>query len=130
MAEDKINESDTAVFKRVAPGLVWMPRAFRDRLTPGAVWGFLGALALVVSVVVSAQHDIHELKGTVRDQASELKKAYGVMNSHIDVLNRIDKKVGELGTKVDNIAAEVGSQRAWRERIESVAETPIHVRKR
>lgn len=113
-------ESTTAILKRRAPGLAWLPVALRQRLTPAALGSAITALAIAIAYVVSAQADIHGLQKDMAEQQKQL-----------DLLHKIDTQLAVMNSKVDGIATEVDRQREWRERIESVAEElPPHARRR
>jgi hypothetical protein len=117
----------TAVLELRAPGFAWLPRALRQRLTPAALWSAITALAVAVTWLVNAQHDIHQLKAS----SAESQKALANMRQQLDILHKIDTQLAVMNNKVDGIATEVDRQREWRERIESVAEElPPHARRR
>jgi uncharacterized coiled-coil protein SlyX len=120
------SESDTTILKRLAPGFAWLPRAFRERLTPGALWGGIIAIAVAVAYVVHAQVAINGLQ----DSVVESKKSVAGLQTQLDLLHKIDTQLQVMSNKVDAIATEVERQREWRDRIESVAELPPHPRKR
>ncbi len=112
-------ESTTAVLARRAPGLAWLPRALRDRLTPAALGAAVTALGLAIAYVGNAQHNINRLNETVAGQQRQL-----------DLLKGIETQLAVMIGKVDTIATEVDRQRAWRERIEEAAESSPHGRRR
>jgi hypothetical protein len=116
-------ESTTAVLARRAPGLAWLPTFLRQRLTPAALWSAIAALvtALAISItwLVNTQSNIHQLKESVADLQRER-----------DLLHRIDTQIAVMASKVDGIATEVERQRAWRDKIEGVAEAPPHARRK
>jgi methionine synthase II (cobalamin-independent) len=118
--------STTAVLARRAPGFAWLPVALRQRLTPAALGSAIAALAVAITYVVNAQHDISRLK----DSMAESKKSVADLEQRLDVLNKIDTQLAVMAGKVDSIADEVDRQREWRERIEGIAETPPHARRR
>lgn len=125
MDEKEGEESTTAVLERVAPGLAWLPKVLRDRLTPAVLGSAVTALAIAIAFVVNAQadmrnaqRDIHQLNDTVAEQQKQL-----------NVLHEINTKLVVMNVKIDTIANEVDRQREWRERIESAAELPPHVRR-
>jgi hypothetical protein len=105
-------DSTTQILKRVAPGLAWLPRLLRDNLTPAGLIGTASALAVAVTWIVVAQHDIIDLKDRVAKAEAD----------H-ELLVKID-------SKLDTLSEEMGRLRDWRERIEEEAETQPHVRKR
>jgi peptidoglycan hydrolase CwlO-like protein len=102
----------------------------RKRLTPTVAWSAIGALvtALVVSTtwIKTTQSDIRHLE----DAVAESKKSVADIRQQLDILNKIDTQIAVMNGKVDNIADEVDRQREWRERIEGIAESPPHARKR
>jgi hypothetical protein len=110
-------ESTTQILARRAPGLAWLPAAFRNHLTPTAVWSAIGALAIAIGYVINAQHELH----TARNDIAALQK-------QTEILTDIKSHLAVMDNKLDTIALEVDRQRQWRERIESVAETPPHSR--
>lgn len=129
MAEHDDNhdwETTTAVLARRAPGFAWLPRALRERLTPAALWSAITALAIAVTWLINAQHDIHQLK----ESSAESQKSVADLRQQLDILHKIDTQLAVMNTKVDGIASEVDRQRQWRERIEDAAEAPPHARRR
>lgn len=124
--DDKPDFGATTAIKRYAPGLAWLPRIVRDKLTPAAAWSAIAGLAIAIGYVLNAQHDISQLKEAVADS----KKSVADIRQQLDLLHRIDTQIAVMGGKVDNIADEVDRQREWRERIEGIAESPPHARKR
>lgn len=118
--------STTTVLEARAPGLAWLPRVLRKKLTPAALWTAITALAAAVTWIVSAQQDVHRLK----DDVAESKKSVADMRQQLDVLNKIDKQIAVMNAKVDTIADEVDRQREWREHIEQAAEESPHARHR
>jgi methionine synthase II (cobalamin-independent) len=102
----------------------------RRRVTPSVLWSAIGALvtALVVAVtwLVTMQSDVRQLKDTV----AESKKSVFDMQQKLDLLQDIKTQLAVMGGKVDTIADEVERQREWRDRIEGIAESPPHARRR
>lgn len=121
MSDDKRTawESTTQVLARRAPGLAWLPVAMRKHFTPAAFGSALTALAISIAYVLNAQRDLHQLKETVGEQGKQL-----------ELLHKIDTDVAVMSNSVAAIAAEVQRQREWRERIEDVAESGPHGRRR
>lgn len=119
-------ESTTAILKRRAPGLAWLPSAFRQHFTPAALWSAITALAIAIGYVVNAQHDIHNAQNDVH----RLQDSVASLEHEREVLHKIDTQLAVMNSKMDGIATEVDRQREWRERIEDVAESPPHARKR
>jgi hypothetical protein len=118
-------ESTTAILKRRAPGLAWIPKVVRDNLSPTALWSAIGALVIAIGYVLNAQHSINALK----DSVEESKKSVTELQAQLNLLHKIDTQIAVMSNKVDTIAAEVDRQREWRERIEDLAErTPPHAR--
>jgi hypothetical protein len=119
-------ESTTAILRRRAPGLAWLPSALRQRLTPAALGSAVAALAIAIGYVLNAQHDIHNAQNDVH----RLQESVTSLEKERDLLHKIDTQLAVMSSKVDGIATEVDRQREWRERIESVAESPPHARRR
>lgn len=104
---------------RRAPGLAWIPKFARDRLTPAALGAVVTALAISIGYVLNAQRDLHQLKDAVAEQGKQL-----------ELLHSIDTQLAVMIGKVDSIAGEVDRQRAWRDRIEEAAEAGPHARRK
>lgn len=115
--------SRTGRFKALAPGLAWLPRFVRDKLTPAlvgsAVTFLFGALAYVFN---SPQKDI----ARVQESVTELKQAVDQMLTlaHQNEINQAD-----MGRQVTDMAKELDLERARWERIDSVADMPPHARR-
>jgi len=118
---DKPNdwESTTQILARRAPGLAWLPAGMREHFTPAALGSAVTALAIAIGYVLNAQHDISKLKDSVSEQGKQL-----------ELLHRIDTQLAVVSTSMADIAAEVNRQREWRERIEDLAESGPHGRRR
>lgn len=91
----------------------------RKHFTPAAFGSAVTALAISIAYVLNAQRDIHQLKDTVAEQGKQL-----------ELLHKIDTDVAVMSNSVSAIAAEVDRQREWRERIETVAESGPHGRRK
>lgn len=102
----------------------------RRRVTPTVLWSAIGALvtALVVSItwLVTMQSDVRQLKEGV----SESKKSVADIRQQLDLLHKIDTQLAVMGGQINSIADEVDRQREWRDRIEGIAESPPHARRR
>jgi uncharacterized protein YoxC len=118
--------STTSVLIERAPGLAWLPRAFRQRLTPAALASAITALCIAIAYVINAQHDIHNAQNDVH----RLQESVASLEQDREVLHKIDTQLAVMNGKVDTIADEVDRQRQWREHVETVAETPSYARRR
>ena len=123
--EQRSWETTTAVFVRKMPGLAWL-LPFRKYLTPATLWGAAVALSVAIWYVVAAQHDLRTAQADIQRQ----DKSIDALQRQADLLNEIKTQIAVVNSKVDNIASEVDRQREWRERIEDVAESPPHARRK
>jgi cell division protein ZapA (FtsZ GTPase activity inhibitor) len=105
-------------------------RAVRKRLTPATVWGAIGTLTIAIGYVLNAQHDISRLKETVAKLEQERKESTEGRDQDRELLHKIDTQLAVMGSKVDDIAAEVDRQREWRDRLSEIAESPPKARRR
>lgn len=119
MEKESDFESTTAVLARRAPGLAWLPTFLRQRLTPAALWGAIGALVMGLWISITWIVSVHHMQETVASLERER-----------DLLHNINTQLQVMNNKVDGIATEVDHQRQWRERIESEAEAPPRPRRR
>jgi uncharacterized protein HemX len=122
---EESHESTTVILKKIAPGLAWLPKAVRDRLTPASVWSVLAALTIGIGFVINAHQEIRH-----HDEAiAELKKSRDDMRASRDadheLLSRIDTRLAVMETKIDAANKQLDSQSAWRAKIEDGAEIPI-----
>jgi len=101
-------EDTTVTLKRIAPGLVWLPRVLRERLTPAAAWTAIVLLATTAAILYSRASDIAKLKDGM--DKIELQQ------------ERITTLLARLDQKADDMGKELDRQRQWREKIEEVAE--------
>jgi outer membrane murein-binding lipoprotein Lpp len=118
-------QSTTAV-QRYAPGLAWLPRWIRQRLTPAAVWSAVIVLATAVGYVVNARHALNDAQASVH----RLQASVASLERDREELHRIDTQLAVMNSKLGDIETEVDRQREWREKIEGVAELPPHARRR
>lgn len=106
----------------------------RKRLTPTVLWGAIGALvtALMVCItwIVTTQSDIHQLKDGLADSKRAVADMQEQFKQQIDLLHKIDTRNAVMGSEIANISDEVNHQRERWERIEGIAETPPHPRRR
>lgn len=113
----------TARFKALAPGLAWLPRFIRDKLTPALVGSALtflfGALAYFFN---SPQKDI----ARVQESVTELKQA---VDQVLTLSNKNDKQSAVMSTQISELTTKVDHQQERWERIDSVAESPPHARR-
>lgn len=124
--DDKPDFGSTTAVRRYAPGLAWLPRIVRDKLTPAALWSAIAALAIAIGYVLNAQHEIHRANEDIErlnDSVTELQKER-------ELLHKIDTQLAVMANQISSIASEVDRQREWRERIEDVAQSPPHARRR
>lgn len=102
----------------------------RKRVTPTILWSAIGALvtALVVAItwLVTTQSDIHQLK----EAETESKKSVADIRQQLDLLHKIDTQLAVMSSQINSIADEVDRQREWRDKIEGIAESPPHARRR
>jgi chromosome segregation ATPase len=95
----------------------------RKHFTPAALGSALTAIVFSVGWVLDAQHERRELRESVAAQGRQLEQL-------APELTRIDKQLAVMNSQMGDVAAEVNRQREWRERIEDVAETGPHGRRR
>jgi hypothetical protein len=123
-------ESTTTILEKRAPGLAWLPTIVRKKFTPAALWTTITVLCVAITSLVSAQHDVVDLKEKVATLQKERKEALDDQQAERELLHKIDTQVAVMANQVATIATEVDHQREWREKIESVAENPPHARRR
>lgn len=125
-----MNEDDFGATQRFlarhAPGLAIV----RKHLTPATLWSAITALAIAITWLLNAQHDILRLKESVSDLQKQRDEVQAGAEAEREVLHKIDTQLAVMSSKVDDIASEVDRQRQWRDRIEDVASSPPHARKR
>lgn len=128
MTEDEKPDfgSTTSVLIERAPGLAWLPRALRQRLTPAALGSAVTALAIAIGYVVNAQHDIRNAQRDIR----QLHDTVGDLQRQSDLLHKIDTQLAVMSDQIGNIADKVDRQEQWRDKIEGIAEAPPHARRR
>jgi hypothetical protein len=106
----------------------------RRRVTPTVLWSAIGTLVTVLVVaitwIVNMQSDMRRFKETVPALEQDRKEAAAQRDRDRDMLNKIDKAVGEMGVKLDNIADEVDRQREEWDHVHGIAESPPHARRR
>jgi cob(I)alamin adenosyltransferase len=101
-------------------------RVVRKHLTPATVWGAIGTLTLAIGYVLNAQHDLARLK----ESMAESKRTVADLQQQLAALPKNDTQMAVLSGKVDAFGDEVDRLREWRDRIEGIAETPPHARRR
>lgn len=113
----------TARFKALAPGLAWLPRFIRDKLTPALVGSALtflfGALAYFFN---SPQKDI----ARVQESVTELKQA---VDQVLTLSQHNETTQADLRRQVADMAKQFDLEQARWVRIDTVAELPPHARK-
>jgi hypothetical protein len=120
-----VNEehSQTARLKIIAPGLAWLPRFVRDKLTPAlvgsAITFLFGALAYVFN---SPQKDIARVQESVTEMKKTMDEVLSLSTQNHEQNAVLSNQVTELTSKVDH------QQERW-ERIDSIAEIPPHARR-
>lgn len=129
--ENKFDPGSTTAVRVHSPGVAWLPRVIREKLTPAIAWSvfaaLVGALVIAITWLVTTQSDIHQLKEAVL----ESKKSVAELRQELELLHKIDTRLAVMDSKMDGIATEVDRERARWDRVESVAaETPPHARKR
>lgn len=109
--------SRTGRFKALAPGLAWLPRFIRDKLTPAlvgsAVTFLFGALAYVFN---SPQKDIARVQESVTKLEQKVDQVLALSTKN-------DKQQAVMSKQLDL------EQERW-VRIDTVAELPPHAARR
>jgi hypothetical protein len=131
--EDKPDEgSTTAVYEKV--GLGWLPRGLRGHLTPAALGSALSALCITIWYVVSDRHEVVYVKETVVKLEEKLEEERKVSAAEREqdreLLHKLETAVDVMKSENDDRDRELDRERAWRERIQGIAETPPHARRR
>lgn len=122
---EKPDFGSTTAVNQYAPGLAWIPRVVRDKLSPAALGSAITALAIAIGYVVNAQHDIRNAQRDIR----QLHDTVGDLQRQSDTLHKIETQLAVTASKIDDIADEVDRQRQWRDKIEGIAEAPPHARR-
>jgi len=123
--------SSTIVYEKA--GLGWLPRALRNRLTPGTVGSAVVAMTIAIGYVMSAKHDIKTTEHDVqRLEAAneESKKTVAELRQELGVLNEIKTQIAVINDKLDAQASELERQRAEWDHVHGIAEAPPHARRR
>jgi cell division protein FtsB len=115
-------ETTTAILRRRAPGLAWLPSFLRQRLTPVALWGAIGILAVSIAYVVNAQRDLNRHQESITDLQRDRAQDR-------DMLQQIVNSQTAMSGKIDTLTDEMNRQRDWREKIEEVAESGPHAKR-
>lgn len=102
----------------------------RRRVTPGAIWTGLVALALTIGWWHATQTNIKSLQDfkTKQEARDESRDARDELRA--EDLQKIGTQLAVMTAKIEDIATEVDRQRDWRENIETAAESPPHARRR
>jgi hypothetical protein len=115
-----------------AVNLVW--EKAKSKITPKVLWSAIGVLVGILGAAitgwVTTQSDIRGLEKTVARLESERAEAVAQRERDRELLNKIDKAVGEVGVKLDNIADEVDRQREEWDHVHGIAESPPHAARR
>lgn len=111
-----------------APGLAWLPRIVRDKLTPAlvgsAITFLFGGLAYVFN---SPQKDVHRMQeAIVQQQAHE--QAHDEKTDM--TLQQLVTGQAVMNAAMSDFRDEQDRQREWRDRLADIAETPPHARRR
>jgi cob(I)alamin adenosyltransferase len=101
-------------------------RVVRKHLTPATVWGAIGTLTLAIGYVLNAQHDLARLK----ESMAESKRTVADLQRQFAALPKNDTQLAVMASQINGIADEVDRLREWRAKIEGIAESPSHVRRR
>lgn len=123
---EKPDYGSTTAVNKYAPGLAWIPRVVRDKLSPAAVGSAITALAIGIGYVVSAQHDLKNAQRDIR----QLHDTVGDLQRQSDSLHKIETQLAVVISKMDDIGTEVDRQRARWDRVEGIAEAPPHANRR
>jgi hypothetical protein len=118
--------STTDVLRRRAPGLAWLPNILREKFTPAALVSAVTALVIAVAYLLNQQHEIHENKEGLRMQQDSITR----LEQDRDLLQKMATQLAVMNETVNTIADEENRQREWREKIEGIAESPPHARRR
>lgn len=101
----------------------------RKRVTPKVLWSAIGtlvtALAVCITWLVTTQARIVKTEESIQRHEESIK----ALQKQGDV-NEINTKLAVLTSKMTDISAEVERLREWRDRIEDVASSPPHARRK
>ena len=114
-------EATAAVYKRIK--LDWLPLWLRGRVTPMTLWVAVGVLGSSIAYVGKAQFKIDQHQESIDVLRQE-------RNSDRALMEKISTQLEVMGNRMSNIADGLNQQRAWRDRIEDVAETSSRPRRR
>lgn len=96
---------------------------FRNYLTPSALWAAIVALAIAIGYVVHAQVNLNSHQESI----DELKKSIAKL---VEQSQDTRTDVASIKATVGDMKDEQDHQRERWERIDSVAESPPHARRR
>lgn len=103
----------TTTLKKIAPGLAWLPRVLRENFTVAGAWSIAGVIfgAGVSWAYLSAR--LGNLEEAVREEKAQAEK-----------LSSIDRQLGIITTKIDDLKEKVDQQQEKWNKVEEVAEMP------
>jgi cob(I)alamin adenosyltransferase len=101
-------------------------RVVRKYLTPATAWGAITTLVIAIGYVVNAQHDLARLK----ESMAESKQTIADLQRQLAALPKNDTQLAVMASQINGIADEVDRLREWRAKIEGIAESPSHARRR
>lgn len=135
---DPLDFGSTTAVNKYAPGMAWIPRAIRDRLTPKAflatVAGILSVLYLSINAWVTTQHNIKSLQDLVTKQQEHEEKVDKRLEDFAKDFAKGQADTTELlhrqGDELIRQGKEMDKQREWRETLATIASQPPRVRKR
>jgi K+-sensing histidine kinase KdpD len=111
-----------------AVNLVW--EKAKQKITPKVLWSAVGILVGALTGSITWLVHTNSNMDRLTEKVAESNKSVADMQQKLDLLQDIKTQIAVMGGKVDTIADEVDRQRERWERIEGIAESPPHARRR
>lgn len=116
--------STTQMLKVHAPGLAWLPRIVRDKLTPALVGSAITTAFMALAYLFnSPQKDIHRVQEIITQQQAHEQKTD-------ELLQQLVTGQAVMNAAMSDFRDEQDRQREWRDRLADIAEAPPHARRR
>lgn len=118
------NFNSTQMLKIHAPGLAWLPRVVRDKLTPALVGSAITTAFMAIAYIFnSPQKDIQRVQEIIAQQQVHEAKTDELLQQLVTGQAVMNAAMGDFRDEQDR-------QREWRDRLSEIAETPPHARRR
>lgn len=102
----------------------------RKYITPATLGSAITGFAIVISLLVNAQRDLRTAQSDIQDLKETVGGLVKKVDTEINTEKQNDVPVAVTASRVEGIENDVARLQQWQDRVNGIAETPSHARRR